>query len=273
LILNKDGPFDEPSFCFENGFALAQYNGYFRQAIAQFERVSELVTNYLPARIWLGQLYLASRLTDRAMDALSGPLNSPEKFSLAETNETQINLLMAAVYFQKNDLARGSKLLETEISRHPGDTNLLFTAAQAYLARGLFTNALSVINRKLELTPDDPVWLFSKGYVSIQLKNYDDGIADLTRVLSIQTNNPQALFNRAVANLASDRLDAAHADYEALRQTYTNSFQIFYGLGEIARLKHETNDAIRNYQMYLASAPTNTAEATNIIEQLKSLQR
>jgi tetratricopeptide (TPR) repeat protein len=272
-VLNEDGPFDEPAFCFENGFVMAQDNGYFRQAIAQFERVSELVTNFLPARIWLGQLYLASRLPDRAMAELRGPLNAPENFSLAETNKMQLNILMAAVYFQKNEVARGTQLLESELSRHPSDTNLLITVAQAYLASGLFTNALAVINRKLEITPDDPAWLFSKGYVAIQLKRYDDGIAALTRLLAIQTNNPQALFNRAVANLGAEKLDAARADYETLRQTYTNSFQIAYGLGEIAWLKHETNEAIRNYEMYLAGAPAGTVEATNVVERLKSLKR
>jgi tetratricopeptide (TPR) repeat protein len=271
-VLNEDGPFDEPAFCFENGFVMAQYNGYFRQAIAQFERVSELATNYLPARIWLGQLYLASRLPDRAMDALRGPLNAPENFSLAETNKMQLNILLAALYFQKNEVARGTQLLDSELSRHPSDTNLLITVAQAYLASGLFTNALAVINRKLEITPDDPAWLFSKGYVSIQMKRYDDGVAALTRVLSIQTNNPQALFNRAVANLGAEKLDAARADYETLRQTYTNSFQIAYGLGEIAWRKHETNEAVKNYEMYLAGAPAGTVEASNVVERLKSLK-
>lgn len=95
----------------------------------------------------------------------------------------------------------------------------------------------------------------------------------MTRVLSIQTNNPQALFNRALANLDSDRLDDARADYETLGRTYTNSFQVAYGLGEIAWRKHDTNEAVKNYEAYLASGKTNTAEATNVIERLKSLKR
>ena len=111
--------------------------------------------------------------------------------------------------------------------------------------------------------PDDPAWLYSKGYVSIQLKNYDAAIAALSRVLEIQTNNNDALFNRAIANLDSDRLDAARADYLRLQQTYTNSFQVAYGLGEIAWRQHDTNEAVRNYQIYLANADTNTGEATN----------
>ncbi|HEY1718595.1 MAG TPA: tetratricopeptide repeat protein [Verrucomicrobiae bacterium] len=271
-VLNANGPFDEPSFCFEDGMTLAR-GGLMRQAIAPFERVRELAPDNLPARLWLGQLYLASRLPDRALDALREPLEQPEKFSLTETNDTQFNVLMAAAYFQKNDTARGIELLQAEIFRHPTDTNLLTIAARAYLMHGLFTNALGVIDRKLRLTPGDPTWLFTRGYVCIQLKDYGGAISALTRVLSIQTNNPQALYNRAAAYLDSGKFDDARADYEKLQQTYTNSFQAAYGLGEIAWRKHETNDAVKNYEIYLANAKTNTAEATNILQRLRELKK
>jgi tetratricopeptide (TPR) repeat protein len=271
-VLNANGPFDEPSFCFEDGMTLAR-GGLMRQAIAPFERVRELAPDNLPARLWLGQLYLASRLPDRALDALREPLEQPEKFSLTETNDTQFNVLMAAAYFQKNETARGIKLLQTEISRHPTDTNLLLITARAYIAHGLYTNALGVIDRKLRLTPDDPAWLFTRGYVCIQLKDYDDAISALTRVLSIQTNNPQALFNRAVAYLDNDKLDAARADYASLQQSYTNSPQAAYGLGEIAWRKHETNQAVKNYEIYLANANTNSAEAKTVSERLRELKK
>jgi tetratricopeptide (TPR) repeat protein len=272
-VLNENGPFDEPSFCFEEGLIFAGRNGLFLQSVALFERVRELEPDYLPVRLRLAESYLAARLPDRAFDVLREPLEQPEKFSLDRTNSTQLDILAAAVYFEKNNTARGTKLLETEISRHPADDDLLVTVVQAYMAHGLFQNALAVINQKLKSAPDDPSWLFSKGYVLMQLKNYDAAIAALTRVLSIQTNNPQALFNRAVANLDSDKLDAARADYETLRQTFTNSFQVAYGLGEIAYRKHETNEAIENYKIYMANARTNTAEATNILQRLRELQK
>jgi tetratricopeptide (TPR) repeat protein len=271
-VLNANGPFDEPSFCFEDGVICAR-GGLLRQAVAPFERVRQLAPDNLPARLWLAQLYLASRLPDSALDALHGPLTQPEKFSFDETNTIQLNVLAAAAYFQKNDNARGTRLLEGEISSNPTNDDLLVTAAQVYLARGLFANALAVINHKLESTPDDPTWLFSKGYVSIQLKNYDTAIAALTRVLSMDTNNPQALYNRAIANLDSGRLDAARADYATLQKTYTNSPQAAYGLGEIAWRRHETNDAIESYELYLANAKTNTAEATNVLQRLRELQK
>ena len=53
----------------------------------------------------------------------------------------------------------------------PTDDDLLNAAAQIYLAHGLFTNALAVVDHKLRLTPDDPGWLFNRGYVSIQTQS------------------------------------------------------------------------------------------------------
>jgi len=272
-VLNENGPFDEPSFCFQQGLIFANQSGLFRQSVSLFERVRELDPDYLPARLQLAASYLVSRLPDPALDALHEPLEQPERFALTEDNDTQLNLFVAAAYFQKNDTARGTQLIETEISRHPTNEDLLVTATKAYLAHKLFQNALGVINHKLKSSPDDPTWLFNKGYVSIQLKNYVEGISAMTRVLSMQTNNPQALFNRAVAYLQSDRLDDARADYETLHQTFTNSFQVAYGLGEIAYRKHDTNEAIKNYEVYLTYARTNTSEATNILQRLRELKK
>jgi tetratricopeptide (TPR) repeat protein len=272
-VLNANGPFDEPSFCLENGINLAAGNGYFRQAVAEFDRVRELAPDNLPARFMLAQIYLMNNLPGSALEALRDPLAHPEEFSLVETNETQLHVLAAAAYFQETNFTRGSELLETEIARHPADNHLLAAAAQAYMAHGLFDKALGVIDRKLKSAPDDPAWLYSKGYVSIQLKNYADAVAALSRVLAIQTNNADALFNRAIANLDSDRLAAARADYLRLQQTYTNAFQVAYGLGEIAWRQHDTNEAVRNYAIYLANANTNTSEAQTVLERLRELKK
>jgi len=271
-VLAANGPFDEPSFCFVEGFGLVRDNGLMRQAIAPFSRVRELEPDNLTVRTWLGQLYILAQLPDRALEVLREPLEQPEKFSLAKTNETELNIVAASAYFQKNDLVQGTRLLETEIARHPTDQALLDAAAQAYLIHGLYTNALTLIDRRLQLTPDDPAWLFNKGYIMIQFQAYDKAIVAMSRVLAIQTNNDNARFDRAVAYLNSGQFDAAQADYKVLQQSLTNSFQIAYGLGDIAWRKHETNEAIRNYEVYLANANTNTGEAAEVIRRLRELK-
>jgi tetratricopeptide (TPR) repeat protein len=271
-VLNINGPFDEPSFCFQTGIEMAQRT-YFNQAIAEFTRVRELAPDNLAARLWLGQLYFLQHLPNRALDALDDPLAQPEKFGLGPTNSTELNILAAGAYLLKTNLARGTELIDLEISHHPTDNDLLTTAAKFYVMHGLYTNALAIIEHRLKASPDDPAWLYSKGFVSMQLKNYDDADDAFTSVLAVQTNNFDALFNRAVARLDSGKLDDARADYLRLQQNFTNSLQVAYGLGEIAYRKHETNEAIRNYEIYLISANTNTAEAKTVSERLRELKK
>ena len=270
-ILVANGPFDEPSFCLTEGMLLASQKGFFRQAASALTRVHELAPDNLPARLWLGQIYVLTRQPDRALDMLREPIAHPEKFSLARTNLTDLNIIAATAYFQKNDLAQGTQLLETEMARHLADDGLRNAVVQVYASHNLFTNALALIDYKLQLTPDDPAWLLNKGYVLIQIKAYPEAIDALSRVLAIETNNNNALFDRAIAYLNSGQLDAARADYKTLQLSLTNSFQVDFGLAEIAWRKHETNEAIANYKHYLANANTNTDEAANVIRRLHEL--
>jgi len=270
-VLNANGPFDDPDFCFVYGMGLFRDNGFVNQSIAQFKRVCELAPDYLPAHIMLAQAYLLSHRPQSVMDALRAPLANPGRFSLNDTNETQLHFLAAAASFQESNPADGIRLVDDEIAQHPSDEGVLNTAAQIFIVRGLFTNALSIINDQLNSSPTNPTWLYNKGYVAIQMKNYPVAIAALDQVLKIETNNGNALFNRAIANLNSDNLDAAQADYLRLQQALGNKLPIVYGLGEIAWRKQDTNDAVRYYQIYLTQANTNTAEAKTVAERLKSL--
>src|ERR1700677_4860685 len=110
-------------------------------------------------------------------------------------------MLASAAYFQKNELAEGTRLLEMEVSRNPTNETLLTTVEQIYVNRRMFSNALAIANRKLLIAPNDPASLYTKGYLFNQLKRYDDAIATLNTVLAIQTNNDNALFARANAYL------------------------------------------------------------------------
>ncbi|HEV2318274.1 MAG TPA: tetratricopeptide repeat protein, partial [Verrucomicrobiae bacterium] len=270
-ILNVDGPFDEPSFCFQNGLVWIG-NGLYRQALAMFTRVCQLEPDSLPAHLWLAQVCDFNHLPDRALKVVQDVRHQPARFQLDSTNELQLSVIEAAAYFQKEELSQGTRVLETEISHNPTNDAFLATAAQFFMAKGLFTNALKVIDSRLQAEPDAPNWLFNKGLVCLQLKNYSQAINVFTRLLSLQADNATARFNRAIAYLSSDDLEKARADYEELNRTFTNSFRIDYGLGEIAWRQHRTNDAIRYYELYLANANTNTAEATNIVQRLRQLQ-
>jgi tetratricopeptide (TPR) repeat protein len=270
-VLNANGPFDDPSFVFANAALLAQ-SGYMRQSIAEFTRILQLAPDNLSARLTLANLYLMNRLPAPALEALQSPLATPKKYGLTVSNSTELNVLASAAYMQKNDVDRGVALLEKEMTYHPEDMTLIASSVQAFMMRGLYSNALQVIDRQLARTPGDPQWLFGKGLASLQSSNYNQAITCFSQVLLVATNDPSARFNRALAYLQSDRLPEARADYLELQNTYTNGFQVAYGLGEVAWRQKDTNEAIRNYHIFLENAPTNTAEIPIVQDRLKKLQ-
>ena len=271
--ITADGPFDEPSFCFSYGYALAVGNNFYRQAAQQFERVHQFDPGYMPARMWLAKIYALNHLPDRALDILREPMDHPQQFFLAPEDTRTVNVLAATAYFQKNEPARGAQLFDIEISRDPDNDTLLATVARIYINWKMYSNALAVAELKLSRTPDDPAWLLTKGYVENQLKQYDAAIATLNRALAMQKDNPGALLQRANAYFNSGKLAEAQADYEALQQSHSNSFEVAYGLGEIAWREHNTNEAIRNFEIYLPNAPTNSAEKETVMSQLQQLKQ
>jgi len=105
------------------------------------------------------------------------------------------------------------------------------------------------------------------------LKRYSDALAALDKVIAVQTNNYDALFNRAIANLELNNLDAARVDYQKLQELAPASVPVAYGLGEIAYRRHETNEAVRNYEIYLAGANTNSEEAKTVVQRLRELKK
>jgi tetratricopeptide (TPR) repeat protein len=266
-VLGANGPFDEISFCFEYGQWLVG-GGLARQATAQFARVRQLAPDNLATRLFLAQIYVLARKPDRALEALADPLAHPGTFALTRDNSTELDVLAAAAHFQKNENAAGAALLDREIARHPTDDTLLLASAQSFIMRGLYTNALQVINRKLALSPDDSQWLYGKGLVNLQMGAYNEAAAALSRFLELNTNNPDALYNRGFAYFKAGQLEAAKADFDRLQAGHTNNFQLAYGLGEIAWQQHQTNEAIRNYRIYLANASTNFVEYKTVRERV-----
>ena len=266
------GPFDDPSFCFEEGHRLVDDFSFFRQAVAPLERTRQLVPDYLPARFILARIYGLSHLSDRLLDVLRAPLDDPEAFSMQPGDYTELHVLAAAAYFQKNEMTAGTRLFNAAISRDPSNDVLLITVARVYMGRNMLTNAMDLANNRLSQSPDDLNWLFIKGSLDIKMQKYADAIPLLDRVLAVQKDNSDALFQRANAYLNTDRFDEARRDYRQLQIWQTNSYQAAYGLGEAAWHQHDTNEAIRNYELYLANEPTNSVVDPTVKKRLHEMK-
>ncbi len=271
-LISANGPFDDVSFNYEEGVLLFDKSGLYRQSVVPLTRVRQLQPDRFDVRQRLASAYLLNHLPERALEALHDPMTEPGRFALTDDDRIGLSTLLAAIDFGKKEYASGVAVLESAVERYPDNQSLIGATIQACLSKGFYTNALTLIDRQLKQSPDNPKWLFAKGYTYLQSGQSELAIAPLTRVLEISTNSPTPLFNRALAYLDSGRLGDARADYLQLQSTYTNSIQIAFGLGEIAWRQHYTNEAIRNYEIYLTNAKTNTAEASNVVARLRQLQ-
>lgn len=270
-VLTENGPYDEPSLCYAQGYVFMRGN-LFRQAAQSFDRVRALSPEDLTSRLLLAQLHLSAHLPDQTLAITQELLADPGRFHLTGTNFADLISLTATAYYLKHQPEQAERVIEAELARQPTNELLQMAATRVYTESGHHSNALAVLERQLRQEPDDLIALFNKGVVQIRANAHADAIQTLTRVLSLQPTNTAALLNRAIAHLQSEQLDAAQKDYETLSQFYTNSFRVLYGLGEIAFRRKDTNAAIRHYENYLLHAPTNMAESQFIRARLKALQ-
>lgn len=276
-VMNDNGPFDEPNFCSEQGRIFVR-NGNLRQAATQFARVVALAPDNLTARILLAQIAVVGQFPKEALKVVAGIHSDARLLGLSRTNFADVLAVETTARLALGDVAGAETVVRNALARYPGDENLLATAATAYMNFGCYSNAVGVLDEHLKVSPDNVFLLAHKGFACLQLNAFLQAIPPLTRVLTLETNATSdlyysALLNRAIAYLKTDQYDDARRDYEVLLKAFPNAHKIYFGLGEIAYLRHDTNEAIRNYQLYLANTRTNTIEASNVVARLTELKR
>ena len=107
----------------------------------------------------------------------------------------------------------------------------------------------------------------------MQLGQYALAVETLDQLMRLQPTNYNALLNRAIANLLSGKLDDARSDYETLLEVVpAKTYQIYYGLAQVAEKKNEPPRAIKNYKLYLKYGPVGTPEYLDVQKRLKILQ-
>jgi Tfp pilus assembly protein PilF len=86
------------------------------------------------------------------------------------------------------------------------------------------------------------------------------------------TNSSGIQINLALAYLRAGQLDAAETNYQALLQASPPVYRGYYGLGEVALERRNTNAAIRYFEDYLSKIEAKSDEAAAVSARLKSLR-
>jgi len=251
-ILNADGPFDEPSYCYQLGMALVQQN-LTRQAGHQLERVRVLAPSAVYPRLVLVKLLNFCRLPDRALQIAAEITANPNLQALDPKEKAEVAFLEAEAWLTKTNQAKALGILQSLLDSQPGDTALLNRTKVAFAQLGSFTNALRIADQQLQVAPDNLQALLDRGVLGLQAGEFSNAIPVFTRLLSL-TNAYVGWFYRAQAYQRAGQLDAAEADYREALRTSPAAFEPYLRLAEIAALRGDTNTAQQHYQHGVSNA-------------------
>ena len=134
-------------------------------------------------------------------------------------------------------------------------------------------DALAVLEQLLKRDPDHRPALLNKGAILIRQKKHALAVAALDRLLESDPKNTLGLLNRAIANFQLEKYDEAKRDYQTLLSLSANNpHPIYHGLGEIAHRSGDKREALRNYKLYLETAPAGTDEYNAVLARVKEFE-
>jgi tetratricopeptide (TPR) repeat protein len=283
------GPCDEPKLLclLSTGYEL---EGLWRQEAQLLERVLELVPESFEVRRKLAEVYWRChqsqpvfRLIDeaRAQTEWQAQAKDPELLLTlltaiawyANTNLIEVPILRVQVdpMYANTNRFRAEQILRGFIEAHPREPMVLDETRGVFIANQSYEYGRWAADLRLRLTPDYGPALVDKGACLARMRQYTNAIPVLTRALA-STNRNDALYRRAEAYVGLTNLDAAAADLQELLRAMPDSVIAYQALADVARLKGDTNNAIRYYQQCLAKAAPGSQVARVAAARLRELQ-
>lgn len=272
-LLDVHGPVDEPEFLRMFGDALlAQKDDLVRRAAVSFDRASKLSpTNrfnrfgFISAAVTLGDLNSATNALNRLRsEAGTGSWTDVEKAALSRAE--------GRVLVALGDLEGAMPHLLEARRLNPSVQDVHDYLSYLYLLLGKTDEAIAATVEWEKVASGSAAPLTRKALIFLQLGKYDLAAETLTRILDTTPENSLARMNRAIARLMLNQLAESKSDYSKLLKDGTDSFQVRYGLAEIAKRENQPTEELKNLEKYLELAPRTTAEYTNATERVTSLR-
>jgi tetratricopeptide (TPR) repeat protein len=301
IAIDVYGPADVPALDLSIGGYFA-HGGDYRQAAHLFQRCLELATNdpsakpdLGPAELGMAKTYIDMGLPDSALGILHG---IPETAGINPLERVRVE---AMAYGKKNEFATVDRLLTEARGKNPKEAEFAGVTAEFYKLMGYsvlkesngdtnkekgsvqwFQKSLAARDDELRLLNDPikvtahaaeiPLINLQRIEMQMMLKDYSNAIVTSSTMLRQNPEYLEPLLDRAISELDLGRLDAAKTDYQALEKTPGPSYKVYFGLAQVAQKQNDKKAEIHYDQLYLKYAPHNTAEYTNINQQLRKLE-
>jgi tetratricopeptide (TPR) repeat protein len=191
--------------------------------------------------------------TGRFQDAI----DTAEKIIQADPDRAQSYINEAQLYRSKQENDKAMAVLDRILKKFQTQPQVLLYKIYTLIELKSFSQAAKDVDRLLSVDPDNFEALLYKGVINIETKSFQPAIEPLSRVLQRQPGDVHALRNRGWAYLQMGELPKAEKDYNTLRRLAYREYVYvaYYGLGEIAYRRHDTDTARKYYDLYLLYAP------------------
>jgi tetratricopeptide (TPR) repeat protein len=245
-VLNQNGPFDEPFYCYQQGIEFAKGRLY-RQAGQAFERAKVLLPEDLAPRLELARMDVLRALPEEALKLLKEIRDRGPALGLTQSNLADLLLVETAAHLSQGDvkgaeaavrwaadqnpedealpataarvylsygvLSNAVTCVKTALARHADNEDLLLLASQVYLNARLYAEATAAINAALSKHAADDLskqfMLSTAAQIHLKAGSFSNAVQCLDRQLALNPNNPQALVSEGYACLRMGALDQA----------------------------------------------------------------
>jgi tetratricopeptide (TPR) repeat protein len=253
LIVNRDGPFDEPTVDYLLGTSFLDH-GFLLQAAEEMERVRTLVPGALNPELALVEIYNRLKMTDRGRPLILHLRQAARNMPANRMLDLNLALLESYSWLLQTNVANARSVLRSVVERHPDDPQVNARVLAAYAAFGDFTNALLLADAQLAQAPDDVTSLYNKATVLLQAGRATDALPLLDHILTL-TNQPEVRIKRVFAHLAREDFALAENDLRELEKDSNGSPMVSFGLAAVAAHSHDTNLAEHYLRLCLTNTP------------------
>jgi tetratricopeptide (TPR) repeat protein len=272
-ILSANGPVDEPNSCMLLAQSFLRGNN-FVQAAQQLLRSLELNPGFFPAELMLAGDYVQLNRGGDALHILDAIRKRVNVSDLPLEIQFKIMEAEAWAHAGLGEMQTAVQILHTFQEKYPKQDPPYNVLAKLYLNRRQSTNAVAVYREQLKAQPENVNARINLSAVLIQnLGDYQGAIQQLDEALTLDPKNQGALMNRAIANLNLRNLKEARDDYLSLQGLASQPIpSVLYGLGEVAWLEKNYQEALKYYREYLKKAPAGAPETKNVKERISIIE-
>ncbi|XXJ20932.1 XrtA/PEP-CTERM system TPR-repeat protein PrsT [Desulfovibrio caledoniensis] len=181
----------------------------FNESIAEAQKIIEVDSNNVLARVILGDAYTAKGDPGKALSELKEITDKNPNFANAF-------IKMGALYYEQGEMGETEEALKGAMNAAPDSIRPRLVLSSFYLRNGDKDLALKVLKDGLKDTRDDVPLYVSLARMALLDKNSADAREYLGKARSLDEKNPAPYMMLASMDLAERDTESALAEYDAL---------------------------------------------------------